>query len=1195
MAPAFDDMINTVGILIDHRINKLRLDYTAEAEIMSVENADEGEYKVLYQSNIFSAFAGDENKKYKVGDMVYMLVPQNNFNMKKIIIGKVSKNSFSKVNTDLANFIVPNGPTINSFYYDTEGKDPINEKNWGLIAGKHDTIKIIENGDDYDASKHTSFIQSAKDNEHIEIQASFLTSFQKQMSKGTYGLKVSFYVKNAIYNENPEDKDAIGVQDFIFDIDSFNGAPYDFRNWSPQKLRFSVQKDYLLGLKSIYFFEKGFEYDTYKKENKIVKQDTNNNIFVKDIKLQFINSVNLTDNLFYLNILMPNGNNLGKKDIILNGVLYSGGEDVLNVNSAKCYWYEKDASITINHEDYDQLAGPGWKRITKNVDNVVTIDFNQLVLHQSGNSWISRDFKLVVKYKDENIITKTVTVYNSNSPYNLRLAQITGSDGHVYLQVEGIEDGSNISYSWYRRLPDGQYDIIPNAANNKIDINEFLRYSSIDFSVEIKKDGKYYCTLYKTVSNVSGEEDVVVTYIGTDMYQYDANGDITIDNAELERTLEVNITWADGKGSSSIIQWLDCEGHDIAKQTDSAIEVGFSQPQNCMMKDMWVDTENKLHYKIKPKFSRADSNNFIILKIITVDNQVFEFKKEIAFFKDGDQGTNGTTFACVIRLFNQNDQRVENGFYPLVQDSNGYYFYKNVYPKVLVYKDGEIISSGDRFDISYLWSGINVSGFENISSRDNLKNANFIITNDRTNTHILKVKVTISDKNADNVSTQIYYNYPLSVWLDGTIEDIEEVSIPSSIMYSASGTNPSFINNPVYTKINNVIFTPEDNVFNQYGALIGENLSNIWRKTDNNYYLNPPAYYIGENPTIGTGIVFDNSSYSFNYSILCYLNTYGNEAINGWDGTAIEINEDGGYILAPQIGAGGKDENNRFTGVVMGKDTTAVGTNQFGLFGYREGIQTFGLKDDGTAFFGPATDSGQININGTSATIYGGKENSFGAHSMALRLTDRTENHSTKAIEISGKTALKPVFYVTYAGDVYLKGKVEADSGYIGSWHLNEDNTLESDSGNIVLDGNTGNIKFGEWIFNNRGFYNSHHMGTGGGNLFVTTESIGSQLLDSTGQTAGDLFWKVDYKGNARFSKVLIGAPGSSKTTDVAAEITSIWSEIGDLWNELSTAISQAYSNGYSDGYAVGYDEGYAAGSDDSSSDSSDDSSSEGN
>ena len=1179
---ALKEFVQSMASLVDSRLNKLRLDYTVEAEIMSVENADEGEYKVLYQSNIFSAFAGDENKKYKVGDMVYMLVPQNNFNMKKIIIGKVSKNSFNKANMNLSNFIVANGPSINSFYYDAEGKDPINEQNWGLVVGKNGSgtyqeLKIINN-ESYDPSEHESFIRSAINNEHIEIQASFLTSFQKQMTKGNYGLKVTFYVKNPEYNDNPVPENVV-TQDFIFDIDSFNGAPYDFRVWSPQVLRFSTQKDYLLGLKSIYFFEEGFEQDEYRKGTEIEKQTTNPNLFVKDIKLQFIDSVNLVDNLFYLNIVMPNGNNLGKKDVILNGILYSGGEDVLNPTSAKCYWYERDGSVVVDGEGYDPLAGPGWKKVTE-TENVVTVDFNQLILYQGGSSWVSKEFKLVIKYKDENIITKTVTVYNSDSPYNLKLIQITDANGHVCLQVEGLDDSSDAtySYSWYKRLPDGQYSSINNQTESRLDINDDLRYSFVDFSVEIKKDNKYYCSLYKTVSNVAGEEDVIVTYIGTDMYQYDANGDITIDNAELERTLEANITWADGKGSSSIIRWLDCQGHDIVKQEDAQMPSGFSQPQNCMMKDMWVDTENKLHYKIKPKFNRADGDNFIVLKIITVDNQVFDFKKEISFFKDGDQGTNGTTFACVIRLFNQNDQRAEEGFYPLIQNDNGYYFYKNVYPKVLVYKDGEVISSGDRFKIEYLWSGINVSDFGNKINTDNLKDKDLTITNIDQQTHILRIKVTITDKSSDDISTQVYYNYPLSIWIDGTVEDINEVSIPSLIMYSPSGTNPSFVNNPVYVKINDVIFTPDDNVFNQYGCLKENNSTNAWRKIDDEYYLNPPAYYIGENPTVGTGIVFDNNNYRFNYSILCYLNTYGNEAINGWDGTAIEINNEGGYILAPQIGAGVKDSDNRFTGVVMGKDTTDD-FNKFGLYGYDKGVQTFGLKDDGSAFFGPANGSGQININGSSATIYGGKGNSFGPYSMILRLTDPTKDYSTKAIEISGKTALKPVFYVTYGGDVYLKGKVEADAGYIGSWHLKDDNTLESDSGEIILDGNTGSIKFGEWIFTNRGFYNSHHMGTGGGNLFVTTETIGASQIGISGEPTGENYWSINWQGKAQFKTI-----NGTNANDLATES---WVE-----DYVDGKIAEAYNEGYDDGYEVGYAIGYEDGKRDSSS-SSDDSSSD--
>ena len=48
------------------------------------------------------------------------------------------------------------------------------------------------------------------------------------------------------------------------------------------------------------------------------------------------------------------------------------------------------------------------------------------------------------------------------------------------------------------------------------------------------------------------------------------------------------------------------------------------------------------------------------------------------------------------------------------------------------------------------------------------------------------------------------------------------------------------------------------------------------------------------------------------------LNRYGHQALNDWDGNSIELNDEGNYILAPQIGAGVKDSTNGFTGVFMG-------------------------------------------------------------------------------------------------------------------------------------------------------------------------------------------------------------------------------------------------------------------------------------
>jgi hypothetical protein len=61
--------------------------------------------------------------------------------------------------------------------------------------------------------------------------------------------------------------------------------------------------------------------------------------------------------------------------------------------------------------------------------------------------------------------------------------------------------------------------------------------------------------------------------------------------------------------------------------------------------------------------------------------------------------------------------------------------------------------------------------------------------------------------------------------------------------------------------------------------------------------------------------------------------------------------------MAPQIGAGEKDDNNRFTGILMGKTETYTGgaenEEEVGLFGYAHGLQSIFLDSKtGNATFG---------------------------------------------------------------------------------------------------------------------------------------------------------------------------------------------------------------------------------------------------
>lgn len=85
--------------------------------------------------------------------------------------------------------------------------------------------------------------------------------------------------------------------------------------------------------------------------------------------------------------------------------------------------------------------------------------------------------------------------------------------------------------------------------------------------------------------------------------------------------------------------------------------------------------------------------------------------------------------------------------------------------------------------------------------------------------------------------------------------------------------------------------------------------------------------------------------------IYLYLNRFGKSAINGWDGNSITNGDD--YILTPQIGAGKKESNNTFTGMIMGKVQHSQGNEEVGLFGYNKGVRNIFLNcDDGSAHFG---------------------------------------------------------------------------------------------------------------------------------------------------------------------------------------------------------------------------------------------------
>ena len=130
----------------------------------------------------------------------------------------------------------------------------------------------------------------------------------------------------------------------------------------------------------------------------------------------------------------------------------------------------------------------------------------------------------------------------------------------------------------------------------------------------------------------------------------------------------------------------------------------------------------------------------------------------------------------------------------------------------------------------------------------------------------------------------------------------------------------------------------------------------------NKVYILPNDTYSGDitNNYIQAIIKNNNHIATIYAPVHMSLNTFGLASVNAWDGNKVDINEaeDGtGYVMAPQIGAGEKDNNNRFTGILMGKARTNINTtqeeNQVGLFGYAHGYQSIFLDaETGNSYFG---------------------------------------------------------------------------------------------------------------------------------------------------------------------------------------------------------------------------------------------------
>ena len=378
--------------------------------------------------------------------------------------------------------------------------------------------------------------------------------------------------------------------------------------------------------------------------------------------------------------------------------------------------------------------------------------------------------------------------------------------------------------------------------------------------------------------------------------------------------------------------------------------------------------------------------------VVTYNGEEYSRYTNFLFVKVGDNGTNGTEFVAKI----EEKDRLDNE--PLTL------YYNN--------KGQATLNNGGQVGTSTY--GPQVLEFQlynrNTLITDNLGQPKWSISGDSIYSKYIDVsdgslkwdinKKIYADKSKTNLiikgelryESQSYYAFYPLITIDYKSEDIYSLPIIKTIhfnkqyllkqvLYNADGRNPLFNknqgvaftvgngNDPNYSVTLTAMGGVDDNSATAPFTLTPNRDENKGEKTvtltsENGYffcYIDVEKIYSGEftnNRVHGIVRYNGNLLFEFDMPIHFTLNRYGLASLNAWDGNHIEINDDENYILAPQIGAGIKEDGNGFTGIVMGTASTYDQKDyrqdaMVGLLGYKNGEQSISLDArTGNAIFG---------------------------------------------------------------------------------------------------------------------------------------------------------------------------------------------------------------------------------------------------
>ena len=540
-----------------------------------------------------------------------------------------------------------------------------------------------------------------------------------------------------------------------------------------------------------------------------------------------------------------------------------------------------------------------------------------------------------------------------------------------------------------------------------------------------------------------------------------------------------------------------------------------------------TDTENNLPIGIKNTYDNNLSNNDIYL-IMQYKDQTFITKTNFTFSKQGQNGTNGTKYQFKLKVKDDKE--------PVIVYRNGQWESDNLIIEPQLWNNGVKTEINGILNWKILKDNLNKDQYSMLSNDfkpviqegNNLKDRQFNLEKP----YIREGLSNIIEAQYSN-DYKYYADLPISSIIQRGINEYKVVIKPNTgfryVTYKNDGTKPSYkkgdpfeIN--IYKTIINDIEEEVTNYQNEGFTYEWEvipresKLLQIVSENDKNICTAVPINVFTKGNQVDNALLLtikkdDEPFAQVHIPIHFMLNRYENRALNDWSGTAIEINNEDGYILTPQVGAGKKNQDNSFTGIIMGQTKTNDG-DQTGLFGYAAGARSIFLDaDTGNAQFGLAT-KGQIKIDVDGpATI---KSSDYPGAGMQIQFSN--DPHIKFG---SGNFEVSPEGHIHAVGGGDIAGwQIGNDSLSKGYVTLSSDNNSPTNKAIKVTDGNKD-------IFSvdYRGYLHSEQGDIAGWTIEPNRLYKGNVGMASTGEHAfwaGDSFY-VNHNGTLHSSQGDIG------------------------------------------------------------------------